>query len=329
MIDKILTICLPAYNGEQYIKECIISILNCNHKDRLQILAVNDGSKDGTKDIVTALAQQYPDIIEFYDRENGGTGAVYNFCIPKAQGRYFMIVDQDDRISTKELDRFIEDIELCQSDLITYRLVRFGRKNGEGQSITNLDYKKEYLCDEVYTRLNMFIHNIAFRTEVLQNNGIKADDAYVQYCDTSLVLRATPYLKTVTCFDEEVYEYRINTEQGMSARGVVHYIDALELVLKFVYDYYENALLENKLSKEKMDYISGIASGTIATVYDSLSLVWKGRSLRVKRLNEWVTDEALWSNTPLSARIIRLNNPILNTIVGCAYYIYKRYVWHG
>lgn len=93
-MENKLTIVVPVYNGEKYIKRCLDSILNVHISNLLEVLVINDGSTDGTKEIL----EQYNQLarVSIYNNVNQGVSATRNYGISKAKGKYIMFVDADD-----------------------------------------------------------------------------------------------------------------------------------------------------------------------------------------------------------------------------------------
>ena len=93
---KLLTFTIPCYNSEAYMEKCIESILPGG--EDVEIIIVNDGSKDRTAEIADAYAAKYPTIVRAIHQENGGHGEAVNTGIRNATGLYFKVVDSDDWI---------------------------------------------------------------------------------------------------------------------------------------------------------------------------------------------------------------------------------------
>ena len=91
---KLLSFAIPCYNSEKYMEKCIDSILIGG--EDVEILIVNDGSKDRTAEIADAYEAKYPTICRAIHQENGGHGEAVNAGIRNATGRYFKVVDSDD-----------------------------------------------------------------------------------------------------------------------------------------------------------------------------------------------------------------------------------------
>ena len=91
---KYLTITVPCYNSQDYMEHCIDSLLIGG--EDVEILIVDDGSKDRTGEIADRYALEYPNIVKAIHQENGGHGEAVNAGIRNATGLYFKVVDSDD-----------------------------------------------------------------------------------------------------------------------------------------------------------------------------------------------------------------------------------------
>ena len=94
---KLLSIAIPCYNSEAYMENCIKSLLAGG--EEVEILIVNDGSKDRTADIADEYERLYPSICRAIHQENGGHGAAVNAGLREATGTFFKVVDSDDWVN--------------------------------------------------------------------------------------------------------------------------------------------------------------------------------------------------------------------------------------
>ena len=91
---KLLTVTIPCYNSENYMKKCIDSLLVGG--EDVELIIVDDGSTDGTAGIADEYAKKYPSIVKAIHKENGGHGSAVNEGIENASGLFFKVVDSDD-----------------------------------------------------------------------------------------------------------------------------------------------------------------------------------------------------------------------------------------
>ena len=111
---KLLSIAIPSYNSEAYMANCIESLLSGG--EDVEILVVNDGSKDGTARIADEYAAKYPNIVRAIHQENGGHGEAVNAGLRNATGLYYKVVDSDDWVDTKAYKQILELLKQMQTD---------------------------------------------------------------------------------------------------------------------------------------------------------------------------------------------------------------------
>ena len=102
---KILSVAIPCYNSEAYMRKCIDSILVGG--EEVEIIIVNDGSTDDTAKIAEEYKRMYPSIVKVVHKENGGHGDAVNYGIANATGFYFKVVDSDDWLSSEPLKKVL------------------------------------------------------------------------------------------------------------------------------------------------------------------------------------------------------------------------------
>lgn len=106
---KYITFAIPCYNSESYMEKAIQSILPAG--EDVEILIVNDGSTDRTREIGMEYAQKYPSIVKVLNKENGGHGDAVNVGLSQATGQYFKVVDSDDWVDEDSLMKILEVIK--------------------------------------------------------------------------------------------------------------------------------------------------------------------------------------------------------------------------
>ena len=111
---KLLSFAIPCYNSEAYMEKCIESILLGG--EEVEILIVNDGSKDRTAEIADAYEAKYPTICRAIHQENGGHGEAVNAGIRNATGRYFKVVDSDDWVDPDAYKAILSKLREYDSD---------------------------------------------------------------------------------------------------------------------------------------------------------------------------------------------------------------------
>ena len=106
---KLLSIAIPSYNSEAYLKNCVESLLPGG--DRVEILIVNDGSKDRTAEIADEFEAKYPGIVRAIHQENKGHGGAVNTGLENATGLYYKVVDSDDKVDKDAYLKILDKLE--------------------------------------------------------------------------------------------------------------------------------------------------------------------------------------------------------------------------
>ena len=115
MNQKLLSVAVPCYNSEAYMENCIKTLLTGG--ERVEIIVVNDGSKDGTAAIADKYAAEYPTIVKAVHQQNGGHGEAVNTGLSNAAGKFFKVVDSDDWVNEGAFKKILEALEKYQDDI--------------------------------------------------------------------------------------------------------------------------------------------------------------------------------------------------------------------
>lgn len=124
-----ISVIVPVYNTEKYLKRCLDSIVNQTFKD-IEILIVNDGSTDESEKIILEYKNRLPQKIKYLKKENGGLSSARNLGIQKATGDYISFVDSDDYLDIKLYENLRKEIEQ-NTDLIKFKLIKVNNENQE------------------------------------------------------------------------------------------------------------------------------------------------------------------------------------------------------
>ena len=121
-MPHLISVIIPAYNAEKYIGKCIESIQNSDYTD-LEIIIVNDGSKDNTLGIINSYAKADSRIV-VVDKKNGGVSSARNLGLDRATGEYVAFIDSDDYVSENYFSNMLEcceagaDIACCRYQMV-------------------------------------------------------------------------------------------------------------------------------------------------------------------------------------------------------------------
>ena len=126
-----LTVIIPGYNIEKFIDKIMKSLLADAVIPDIQILVVNDGSKDRTQELAEAYEKKYPGCVRALSKENGGHGSTINYGMKYAEGKYVKVIDGDDWVNTETLIDLISWLKVTDVDLVAANYCIVNENTGE------------------------------------------------------------------------------------------------------------------------------------------------------------------------------------------------------
>lgn len=201
--------------------------------DLLEVLIINDGSKDQTEVIAKDYEEKYPDTFRCITKQNGGYGSTINIALESAKGTFFKLLDGDDWYNTDSLNSLLNRLATCNSDMIItgYTEVFEGSDKVKAHKYTQYVSEKEYIFEDICSNLNISMHAVMYRTELLNKINITENCFYT---DSEFLLSPIPFVKTLTFLHLDIYQYRLAlTGQSVSLDGMrKHYKDAERVFYK-------------------------------------------------------------------------------------------------
>lgn len=221
MQRKTLTISVAAYNVENYLEKLCESAIVPEILEDIEILIVNDGSKDRTASIAKEYEQKYPGVFHLIDKPNGGHGSTINKGIELATGKYFRALDGDDWLDQDALLKTVQYLKEHEEDLV-FTGFRECYENGDTflQTVA-LETNKRYQFEEIASLFPVLkYHTVLYKTDILQNNPLEKLDEHCFYVDSEFMIFPTIYVNTVSYLDVPLYCYRLGLAgQSVSIEG--------------------------------------------------------------------------------------------------------------
>ena len=224
---KLLTVTVPCYNSQDYMEKCVESLLPGG--DQVEIIIIDDGSKDATGAIADGYAAKYPNIVKVVHQENGGHGEGINQGLRHATGKYFKVVDSDDTMS-KDFLPFLEKLRECDEkggvDLFVTnyfyvhtdgkgdRSINYSNALPEGRIFTWAD-TKPFRIEQLLT-----IHSCTFRTEAMRQWNQELPK-HVFYEDNLMVCQTLPYIHKMYYMNADLYRYWIGRPDQSVQKNVM------------------------------------------------------------------------------------------------------------
>lgn len=221
-----LSIIVPVYNMQDYLRECLDSLIGLNITG-YEIIVVNDGSSDGSQNIIDNFVKNYPGRIKGYTQKNAGLSVARNTGLSFAQGAYVTFVDSDDYILGDAFERFWKGMKEHQLDIgvanlerdydgrivaddISYRkrahLAQMGTMDGQSYIAESYDYLKDEIKVEAVTK----IYNKGF----LLSNHLEFRPGLI-YEDTLFFVETMLAARSVRYFPYVFYRYRMRGDSIM------------------------------------------------------------------------------------------------------------------
>ena len=258
------------------MSRAIDSLLGANHP--CEILLINDGSSDNTSEIAHSYANRFDNVVAI-DQENTNWGGVVNHGLKLARGTYFKILDSDDHLDERALNRVLDTLALAveaenEPDLLITNYV-YDKATDNSQHV--IQYRKMFPIGRVFTWSEMgtpgidqfiMVHASWYRTQILRDSGLNLPCG-VSYMDSLFVLRPMRYVEKLFYLDVNTYHYLIGREgQSVEVEVVKKQIDQQLMATKLAIDEADYTKLyeeEPNRALLMMGYVSCMMS--VSTIY--------------------------------------------------------------
>ena len=256
-MEKILTITVPAYNVETFLRQTLTSFVDERILKELEVLIIDDGSGDNTAEIGRIYEKKYPETFRVISKENGGHGSTINRGIKEAEGKYFKVVDGDDWVDTEGLINLIGKLRTCDTDYVftNYYEVNDVTKELKEVKFPEIEREKELPFESIEKETRISMHALVIKTSVLRNNKIWIDE-HSFYVDIEYILYPVPYVETVIYYDIFVYMYRLaQVNQSVSMKGYQKHMQNHIDVIMHTLDYINHYKKSDSVKESRIRYM--------------------------------------------------------------------------
>lgn len=211
-----LSIIIPAYNTDKYIRECLDSIVN-QKTISYEVVIIDDGSTDKTSEICDEYAKVYSRIRVFH-LQNTGVSNARNLGIKNAIGELIWFVDSDDVLKPNSIDIVINKSR--NSDLLIFGINEFDKNNNRNRNfekncIDNLKAINRMLEDN---DMRGYLFNKVFRTSIIKNNQILFNNNIKTCEDLLFCIEYTNHIKKANIINDVLYSYRQRRNGAIHSR---------------------------------------------------------------------------------------------------------------
>lgn len=294
------------------MERCIKSLLPGGGD--VEIIIVDDGSRDMTPEIADAYRKKFPDIVKVVHQENGGHGEAVNAGLKNASGLFFKVVDSDDWVDEDAYQQILDTLrEIVGSDHTLDMLIsnfvyeKEGAKHKKVMKYTSaLPQDQLFAWDDVrhmHKGQYLLMHSVIYRTKLLQECNLKLPK-HTFYVDNLYVYEPLPFVKSMYYLNVDFYRYFIGRDdQSVNEQVMIRRIDQQIKVNKMMIDAYDLWKISNKkLRRYMFNYLE------IITVISTVLLIRSGTEENLEKKRE------LWRY--IKQKDLRLFHRLRNGIMG-------------
>ncbi len=314
-----ISIIVPVYNTEKYLKKCIDSLLNQTKKE-IEVILINDGSNDNSEKIIKSYNDNR---IKYFKNKNQGIGKTRNFGINKAVGKYLMFIDSDDYIREDCCEKMYENAIKNKSSIVVSNYY----KDIDGKlleiSIGNFNSSSMKENPDLLLIINPGPCNKLYKRELIVNNSIKFDEEH-KYEDSPFVVDALLYADRISKCNSYLSYYCIHKNSETTTRD--------DKVFDFLYiiEDLRNKMKKHDYLKENMD----IFTVDLITNYTIQQRAQQNKKIGNKFIDEAFAylkrevpdykDKKYYKNKSYFRRLIESNKFITKRYCNIARYKYGR-----
>ena len=278
MQQKTLTVVVPTYNMEKYLRRCLDSlIVDDERMAQLEVLVVNDGSKDTSSAIAHEYEKKYPGTFRVIDKENGNWGSCINRGIKEATGKYLRLLDSDDRYDKDSFVKLISSLSETDADMVlTNYCIDYGKRKRFcslpntikfGQSYRIEDLKREQIDVPFFQ-----MHSITYKLSVIREVNLTLQEG-ISYTDTEFVFYPLAAVKKILPLDICLYYWTLGREgQTSSSEKMLEMIDDRYKTTKRVLDDY---IKEKNTGSAQREYQAALVTLTMGVYYSVILTIDK------------------------------------------------------
>lgn len=228
MEKKLISFGIPSYNSEAYMEKCINTLLTGG--EEVEILIIDDGSKDRTAEIADRYAAEYPTVVKAIHQENAGHGGAVIKGLHHATGIYYKVVDSDDWVDESALQCVLQTIRKMQdkgqiTDIILVNYVLENALLNKQNVIKPKMFQPNQICGWDAMRKPqlgeyLMMHSILYRTELLTEHGIDLPH-HTFHVDNLYAYEPLKYVQSMIYLDVDFYRYFIGRSDQSSAEAML------------------------------------------------------------------------------------------------------------
>lgn len=319
------SIIVPVYNVEEYLSECVNSVVSQTFRD-WELILVDDGSPDNCPRLCDEWALKDERITAIH-KANGGASSARNKGLETCGGEYVLFLDGDDFYNdTNTLKTFDENLRKNDTDVLIFGCTDFNMNTGEtvvsrtGYD-TDLIEKQDYFRTMHYLLSSKMIPGgptiFCFRKSVALDNSIFFKEG-IQDEDYDFVLSIFVSCKNISAIDNPFYSYRKGRSDSVTGSASIKMIYGIEYTLKKWLD--KCKTIENEIiKKDILNYIAFIYS-TGFVICGRMKKEQRKKALKIMNKYRFVLDYAYWKNPKIAKMAVKFVGSELFSVLASKYF---------
>ena len=244
---KLISFAIPSYNSQDYLHHAVETLLTGG--EEVEILIINDGSKDNTAAVADSFAERYPTIVRAIHKPNGGHGSGVNRGLKEATGLYYKVIDSDDWVDEKALKALLDTVRGHVSKGIEADLyfTNFIYDHAQDQTQFVREWRSHFPVGRLFTWSEvkpfygaqvLLMHSVMYKTQLLRDCGVDLPE-HTFYVDNLFAYYPLPHAKKLYYLDVDLYHYFIGRgDQSVTEKNIITRYDQQIRVMRRMLDAY-------------------------------------------------------------------------------------------
>lgn len=302
-----ISVIIPIYNVEEYLSECLDSVLN-QTKDHIEVIMIDDGSTDSSGEIAREYASKYEDW-HYYYIENGGLGHARNYGVPKATGKYIIFLDSDDVVTEDAYEKMFDLAEKNNSEFAICNVARFNSQDSWPSNLHRKFFEKMDVNAQITKDLELIYDTTSWNKLILRSfwleNGFQFPEN-ILYEDIPVTIPMHYRAKNVSVVNSVGYLWRVREGNSKSITQSTTDLKNLQdriAILKMLDKFFEENVVEQDLIEIKQLKCLEVDLMIFVSLFDKVPVEQARQMMRLIRdYIEVSVDPSIFEKTTLLNR---------------------------
>lgn len=277
-----ISIIIPVYNAEKYLKKCIDSVINQNVESK-EIILVNDGSIDNSQEIIDEYVAKYPDMIKAIKQENAGQAVARNVGIENASGEFLAFLDSDDYLEENSYQLALNKAECDDLDIVCfdyYEIINGKKEEKQHYFLNTDDVIRKYIVSET-SPCNRIV-----KRKIFIDNNVRFLENKI-YEDLATIPTLAKYTKKIGYIPDRVYDYVIRENSTMRYATYNSKIEDIFYAVEKLYNDFKDTEYMEELEYIYIEHLLHAASLRFFSYKEGIGNIDKVVSVMKDKFPKW------------------------------------------